>query len=134
MSEKNKTLACRELREVWNEGKLDVIDEIYDVKIVGHNPGNPSFGIDWFKEWVVAGRAAFPDLHFTIADAVAEGNQVALRWTFSGTHEAEFMGIPKTGKKVTITGLTLYHIEGDKIVEEWGYWDSSSMMRQLGVA
>ena len=73
-------------------------------------------------------------MHFTIEDAVAERNQVALRWTFSVTHEAEFMGIPKTGKKVTITGLTFYHIEGDKIVEEWGYWDSTSMMQQLGVS
>jgi hypothetical protein len=134
MSEKNKTLAARELREIWNEGKVDVIDEIFDPKIVGHNPGNPNFDMNWLKEWVAGGRAAFPDMHFTIEDVVAEGNRVAIRWTFEGTHEAEFMGIAKTGKKVKLPGLGMCRIEGDKIVEAWGCWDTAEMMRQLGVA
>jgi steroid delta-isomerase-like uncharacterized protein len=134
MSEKNKAIACREFKELWNEGKKEVIEEIYDAKIVGHNPGNPNFGMDWAKEWFDTARAAFPDMHFTIEDVVAEGNMVATRWTFEATHEGEFMGIARTGKKVKLPGLGMCRIEGGKIVELWGYWDNAGMMQQLGVS
>ncbi len=77
--------------------------------------------------------SAFPDIHLTIDDMVAEGDKVAVRITMTGTHKGEFMGIPPTNKKVTIWAINIYRIAGGKIVEELGKADTLGLMQQLGV-
>jgi predicted ester cyclase len=75
---------------------------------------------------------AFSDLHLTIDDIIVEGDKVAARFTFSGTHKGEFLGIPPTNKKVTIWGIWIDRIAGGKFVESWVRYDSLSFMQQLG--
>ena len=77
-------------------------------------------------------RTAFPDLHFTVEDQIAEGDMVANRVTARGTHQGEFMGIAPTGKQVTVTGITIDRIAGDKLEESWASWDFLGLMQQLG--
>jgi len=77
---------------------------------------------------------AFPDVRLTIEDMVAEGDKVAVRWAWSGTHRGEYMGIAPTGKEVTYTGITIHRITGGKIVESWDEVDNLGLMQQLGVA
>jgi len=76
---------------------------------------------------------AFPDMHVTIDDMVAEGDKVAARVTITGTHKGEFMGIPPTNKKWTISLITISRIAGGKIVEDHGQYDALGLMRQLGL-
>jgi predicted ester cyclase len=76
---------------------------------------------------------AFPDVRFTLEDMVAEGNKVMTRYMASGTHKAEFMGAPATGKKIKITGLEIRRLSGGKMVEYWGIMDDLGLMQQLGV-
>ena len=76
---------------------------------------------------------AFPDLHMKIEDQIAEGDMVASRLTVHGTHKGEFMGMPPTGKQITITGTDIVHIKDGKAVERWGNFDDLGMMQQLGV-
>ena len=78
-------------------------------------------------------HAASPDTRVTIEDLIAEGDKVVCRFTASGTHQGEFMGIPPTGKQFTIMEIRIYRITGWKIVECWGLFDEMGMMRQLGL-
>jgi predicted ester cyclase len=76
---------------------------------------------------------AFPDLHFTIEDQIAEGDKVVNRVTARGTHLGDFRGIPPTGKQVTVAGITIDRIAGGKLVESWTSWDFLGILQQLGV-
>ena len=131
----NKALALRGIEEVWNQGKLDVVDELYAPDYVYHDPGNPQgwHGQEGIRQAVSTYRAAYPDLHFAVEDVVAEGDRVVLRWTGTGTHQGNLMGIPPTGKHVTTPGMNLIRYEAGKAVEEWSGWDTLGMMQQIGV-
>jgi len=134
MSEENKALARRIFEQVWNEGNLDAVDEILDASYVSHGLGvEPLSGSTAFKQFVSAYRHAFPDVHFAVEDQLAEGDKVATRWTAVGTHKGELMGIAPTGKQVTVTGLTIGHYAGGKLVEAWDNWDALGMLQQLDV-
>ena len=76
--------------------------------------------------------AAFPDGRWTIEGQVAEGDKVATRWSFTGTHQGELMGVAPTGKRVTASGMVIDRIVEGKIVEEWEEWDALGMMQQMG--
>jgi predicted ester cyclase len=78
-------------------------------------------------------RAAFPDLHQTIEEQIAEGDKVAYRWTARGTHLGELMGIAPTGNRVMFTGISIAHLAEGKIEEIWENYDALGMMQQLGV-
>jgi steroid delta-isomerase-like uncharacterized protein len=77
-------------------------------------------------------RAAFPDLKITVEDQIAEGDKVVTRWTAEGTHDGDLPGLPASGRSSTVTGIGIDRIEGGKIVEAWGNWDTLGMLQQLG--
>ncbi len=87
---------------------------------------------DW-KKFVTMFRNAFPDIHFTIEDQIAEGDMVATRWTFTGTLKGKLKGIPPTGQHVSVTGVNIYRIVANKIVEFWVNSDDLGMFQQIGV-
>jgi predicted ester cyclase len=72
-------------------------------------------------------------MQFTIEDVITEGDEVVVRWTVRGTHQGEFMGIPPTNNRVTLTGMSIERVSGDKIVETWDSYDAMGLMQQLGV-
>jgi steroid delta-isomerase-like uncharacterized protein len=136
MSEQNKALSKRGFEEVMNQGKLEVIDELvasnntfYDPSL----PGGKVNGLEAYKQIVQMYRTAFPDLHFTIKDQIAEGDKVVTRWTATGTHKGALMGIAPTGKRSTVTGISIEHYKDGKGVEVWNNWDTLGMLQQLGV-
>jgi len=132
--EENKALVRRVIEEVRHQGKLDVVDEVYATNFVPHLVGNPDIrDIEGFKQLVTTLRTAFPDGHFTIDDIIAEGDKVVTRWTFTGTHKGELMGIPPTDKQATVTGIDIIRIASGKIVEGWTNMDTLGFMQQLGV-
>jgi len=135
-AKENKALVRRFIKEL-NKGKaaaMAVIDELYATDWVGHSGmGRDMYGIKDNKQYTSEFFKAFPDLHFTIDDLVAEGDKVAVRWTSTGTHKGEFMGRPPTNKKVTIWGIHIDRIAGGKVVEEWSRWDTLGLMQQLGL-
>ena len=81
---------------------------------------------------MVAYTSGFPDLRLTTEDMVAEGDKVAIRNTWRGTHHGTFQGLPPTGKHVTFTGTDVFHVVGGKIVEQWADLDALGLMQQLG--
>ena len=134
-AEENKALVRRVFEQMFNEGNLDVADELLAPGYVDHDPSLPQdvHGPGGFKEYVGMYRAAFPDLHVQIQDQLAEGDRVATRWTGTGTHNGELAGITPTGKQVTLPGMEIVRIANGKLVEGWEGYDSGTLMRQLGV-
>jgi len=127
----------RFIEEVFNKGDLSVADELCAPDIVRTEPpstGAVTNGIEELKQFVVAVRTAFPDVKITIdRGMIARANRVTAQWTFSGTHQGEFMGVAATGKKVTNTGISILTFAKGKIVADTTMWDPLNLWRQLGV-
>ena len=135
-AEENKALARRVSEEIYSSGgNVDVADEIYAPDFVGHDPSSPEEirGPEGVKQFASAFRSAFPDMQSTVEDQIAEGDKVVTRYTSSGTHQGELMGIPPTGNPVEMTGIYMSRISGGKLVEEWYNPDILGLMQQLGV-
>jgi steroid delta-isomerase-like uncharacterized protein len=134
-TEQDKALVRQLVEEAINLGNMSVIDEFLIPDFVEHEelpPGIPP-GREAPKVLFTMLRSAFPDLKATIEHLIAEGDKVVLHMTWTGTHEGEFMGIPPTGKSISITVIDILGIAEGKFVEHWGVMDSLAMMQQLGV-
>lgn len=133
-TEKNREIARRYLLEVWGQWDFEAEKETVAEDLVDHNaaPGLPS-GREGHHQFLVMCRQAFPQFDVTIDELIAEGDKVAYQWTAVGTHEGEFMGIPATGKEVTVTGSDIVRMEDGKIAEAWHVEDNLGLMQQLGV-
>jgi steroid delta-isomerase-like uncharacterized protein len=133
-TEENKAIARRVNDEVWSEGHLDVIDELFADDFVATIVGAPEQirGPQGCREFVVMYRTAFPDLRITVDEQFAEGETVVTRWTATGTNEGELMGIPATGKQATTAGININRISDGKLVEGWGLFDQLGLLQQLG--
>jgi steroid delta-isomerase-like uncharacterized protein len=136
MSEQNKALARRSIEEIWNQGKLAVIDELVASDATFHDPSVPGgkfTGPQGMKQFVQIYLGAFPDVRLTINDQIAEGEEVVTRWTATGTHSGELMGIAPTNKRATVTGVDIDRYQGGKVVEAWASYDMLGLLQQLGV-
>jgi steroid delta-isomerase-like uncharacterized protein len=135
VEKENKALSLRADEELFNRGNMDVADELFAASFMFHDPANHEdwHGPESVKQYAAMMRAAFPDLRYTVEDQIAEGNRVSTRYTASGTHEGELLGIAPTGNRVEITGISIMRIEGGRIEEIWENYDALGMLQQLGV-
>jgi len=131
--EANKALERRVFEEIWNQGLLEVADEVFAPGAVLQLGTDELPGPEGFKQYVADYRAAFPDIHWTVEDQVAEGDMVVTRLTGTGTHLGEMMGIPPTEVHVTATAIATVRIAEGRIQESWSSWDALGLMQQLGV-
>lgn len=134
----NEKLARRYVEEVINNGRLDLVDEIYAEDYVNHmtNEGDGSSGVsgrDAIKDIVNQWRAAFPDVQVTIDDIFETGDRVAFRATVRGTHDGDWSGMIATGRPIQIRIISIIRVENNKIVERWENADTLSLLNQLGV-
>ena len=129
----NEAIVNRIWKEVINEGKLNTADELFDTSYVHHEPeGCEVKGTEGFKKLIAMRRTAFPDFHVTVEELITQGDKVVSRWTATGTHKGNLMGIGPTDRQGTMTGITVTHIVGGKVVEDWENRDRLGMLRQLG--
>jgi predicted ester cyclase len=133
-AEDNKALVRRFVDEVQSGGNIDLIDEVCSPGFVNHSapPGIPA-DREGLKILTAMFRGAFPDSHFTIENMVAEGDKVATRKTFHGTHGGDFMGMPPTGRVVSMGLIDIVRVSDGRVVEHWAMGDSLGLMQQLGV-
>ena len=133
-TESNKAVIRRFVDEVQNKKNWDAYDELNHAEFVNLSapPGIPS-DREGGKLYLGAFLSGFPDSQFTIDDMIAEGDQVVTKKTFTGTHTAEFAGIPATGKRVTLQFVDIMRVRDGQIVEHWLSMDQLSFMQQLGV-
>ena len=118
------------IEEVWNKQNLEAVDEFLAENYIDHSLPPEFKGREGVKEWIKT-VSTFFDEQTIIEDQVTEADRSILRLTMRLTHQAEWRGIPATGKQVEIKGYRAYRLEGDKIVEHWALIDGDSLERQL---
>ncbi len=132
--EHNKVLVQRYFTEVWNQGKLDVLDEILDHQYINHTPSvpDPPPGPAGLKPIVAAIRKAFPDLHYEIKELITNDSMAVVRTVVTGTQTDSLFNLPPTGKKIMVNQINIEKISNGKIREHWRVTDELTMMKQLG--
>ena len=129
----NKSIARRFIQELFNEGKVEEAKNFVTSDIIYHGLEELR-GLEDFKKWIIEDRKAFPDMEVTIVEDIAEGNNVAVRWTLKATHEGDFAGLPASHEKFEAHGADIFHFEKDKIKEAWTIFDALAPALKLGVA
>jgi steroid delta-isomerase-like uncharacterized protein len=132
---RNKQLVDTFIQELFSKGDLDAVDRYLDPDFVHHNPPAPGApdGPEGFRYAAAMVRRACPDWHSDVHQLVAEGDLVVERFTASGTHRGELMGVKATGNTLTLPGINIFRVRGSKIIERWGCLDQAGLMRQLGL-
>jgi steroid delta-isomerase-like uncharacterized protein len=135
MSMESIALSRRLIEEVWNNRRLDVVNDLIAANHTNHDPNSPDFGKgpEAYKRLVNLYTTAFPDLHITIEDTVSEDDKLVISWNVSGTHKGDLRGTPPTNKKMSVEGITISRHANGKIQESRVSWDALGMMQQLGV-
>lgn len=135
VAERNKDLVRRAVKEIWNDGNYDGLEEFItrDFTIYFGDQGAQIRGIEGVKQFYTELRHAFPDIHFTIDSQIAEADKVVTKWTARGTHKGVFRGIPPTGRKFSMTSIDIDRVVDGKFVECWPSMDELGLLRQLGV-
>jgi predicted ester cyclase len=122
------------VEQVWNRGDFRLVNQMFAPGALFHYRGRdfpltPEFGMQTVQAW----RDAFPDFHFKMEDQIIQGNKVALRIPFTGTHQGKFWGLQPTGRKINVTETLILRIENDKIAEMWEDYDEYGLRIQLGL-
>jgi steroid delta-isomerase-like uncharacterized protein len=135
MSAKESKAIVRRFWGVWEQGNVDLVDELLPPDYVNHTPASPDqpTGPEGVKGVVAMFRSAMPDLRVIVEDMIAEGDKVAVRYTLEGTHEGELFGDPPTGQRLSIKSISVERVSEGKIREHWRITDTLDMMQQLGV-
>ena len=121
----------RGIYEAINTGNLALLDKFVAPGYVEHSEGFQ--GVEPFKQQVAAFRAAFPDLRVTIDDLLIDGDRFASRTTVTGTHTGDLMGMPPTGKQISVEAVDIGRVEGGQAQERWGGLNMYALLTQLGV-
>lgn len=129
----NKEIVRRLNDEVWEGGKVDLIDELYTENHHEHNAALPEdiHGREGNKEKLQMFHTAFSDITVTTEDLIAEGDKVVVRDRFSGVHDGRFMDAEPTGNRVEVPGMVIYRLEDGMAAEAWVQADMFGMMQQL---
>ena len=131
-TEANKSLIHRGLEEGMNRRNFNIFDQVIGPDFVNHSLPAPTPGPQGFKHVVGMFTTAFPDLHVTVEDAIAEGDRVATRGFLTGTHKGPFMNVPPTGKAIKVAYIDMWRVADGKAVENWVQMDIMGLMQQLG--
>ncbi|WP_426318843.1 ester cyclase [Pseudoduganella sp. R-43] len=131
----NARLIERYFEEVWNQGKVDVLDELLTSDYRNHSPGlpDPQPGPAGLKPIVLMMRSGIPDLHYAIVDLVVAADRVAAYVHMTGTHTGSLFGIEPTGKSIDVRQMQIEWIRDGRICQHWRITEDLKMMRQLGV-
>jgi predicted ester cyclase len=131
----NKDLVQGFIQDLFTTGDPGAVERYLDPAFINHDLPFPgaSHGRDGMQLAADMFRQACPDWHSDVDQLVAEDDVVVERFTASGTHHGELMGVPPTGARIALTGIQIFRIDGDKIVERWGQLDQMGLARQLGL-
>jgi steroid delta-isomerase-like uncharacterized protein len=134
MSKEQNAEALGKFAEAVNTGKYELFDEAVAPDSVDHDPApGQGPGPKGYRTFFTEMRTAFPDLKADLVALVSDEESIAFAYTLSGTHKGPLMGIPATGKKISIRGVQLSKFRDGKMVERWGSSDQLGMLQQLGV-
>jgi steroid delta-isomerase-like uncharacterized protein len=131
-----KALCIRWFDEVWNKGRLEAIDEMFAPDGIAHGlaqDGGDLRGAEGFKAFHAQFKGAFPDIHIKVEDMIQEGDKVAVRFSCTGTHQGDQLGVAPTGRRVSFTGMSFTRWRNGQIVDGWNNVDFATVMQEVGV-
>lgn len=134
-AEDNVQIMRRWFQEVWNEGRIETIHELFSPEGVAHGQESAEGelrGPQEFEDFVRKIRGAFSEIQLTVEDVFAAGDKGVLRWSGVMKHTGDAMGIPASGRTVRLRGITVVRFVDGKIVEGWDNWDQLGMLQQIG--
>jgi len=136
VSSAHKLVFGRLYHGVWNDRKLEYLDQVFAKTHALSAPimAGAAVGPAAYRRHIEGFLKGFPDLKFTVNDTISEKDKLVVDWTITGTHKGEFLGIPATNRKVSISGITINQIAEGKIIESNAIWDGLNLLRQLGAA
>ena len=135
MSEAENVSVLRQVISLINERKLDKAFEFYAPEYIYHGPGGQELrGRDGIRGLWNIFLSAFPDLSATVEDCISEGDKVAARWSVSGTHKGEFLGIPPSNRSITLPITEVFRLDDGILVEAWDQYDRQHLLEQIGAA
>jgi steroid delta-isomerase-like uncharacterized protein len=136
MTTDNDALIRRWFEEVWNQGRVESIDELFAADGIAHglsdDPANPLRGPQAFKDFHASFRKAFPDIVVTVEDTIAEGDKVVARCSVRAKHTGELLGLAPTQLPMEISGTVIVRVRDGQFVEAWNHFDFMTMYKQLG--
>jgi steroid delta-isomerase-like uncharacterized protein len=132
----NKDILNRFITEVWSNGDIDACERYIAAKYtIHHDPGDPwdkrELDLAGYRERVTLSRAPFPDQFFTIQELVGEGQKVVVSWLWSATHKGDIPGFPATGRRIEMSGITVYFFEQGRLTGHWQVTDRLGVFMQL---
>lgn len=134
MSEQNKAVIRRLIEDHWNGKKGALVGELFDPTVSLHTPDGVLSRLEGASYLLQAYTTAFPDFHLAIDDVISEGDQVVVRYTFTGTHLGSLADIPASGKRVSVSnGILIFRLAAGKVSEGHFSWDKYALLQQLGV-
>jgi steroid delta-isomerase-like uncharacterized protein len=133
MSEEENKAKVRLVIQLEDQGKMEDVGRFFSDDTIFHEPGGVILrGRDELKAEIDRIHSAFPDIGHTIEDLIAADDKVVARFSITGTHEGEFVGVLPTGRRVKFTATVIYHFVGGKIAEAWIDWDAWGVMQGIG--
>lgn len=132
MSEQNKSVVRRIVEDHWNKKNQQLVTELFDKNTSLYTPDGTLRGIEGASQLLAVYTAAFPDFRLIIDDLLVDGENVTLRWTFTGTHKGALSGINASGKSVGVPGIGIFQIASGKAKDVRMVWDKYALMQQIG--
>jgi steroid delta-isomerase-like uncharacterized protein len=129
--EDNKALVRRWIAEVWNQGRLEVANDLFAPTYTHRTPTNTYPNLEAFKDMIANFRTGVPDVQVTIQDLLTDGDKVITRWLLTGTHRGPLFGVAATGKRISHSGITIQRVAAGKIVESWAEFDAAGLRQYL---
>jgi steroid delta-isomerase-like uncharacterized protein len=136
VAQAHKDIFRRVYQDIWNDRKFELVEQVI---AKSHALADPTLtgsavGPEAYRRQAERFVAGFPDLRFTIDDTISEKDKMVVSWTITGTHKGEFLGVPPTNKKVSVSGITIHEISNGKILESVAVWDALGLFQQFGLS
>ena len=134
--ERNREVVRRIFEDYANHGGAELLNELFAKDYSGTQAGAPPSGREAFAASLAALREGFPDIRYSIAELISDGDVVSVRWQWRGTHSGEFRGpagvFPATGKSISNDGAAIFHVEDGKVRRGWVITDRLGFLQQIG--
>lgn len=130
MTSANVTTAMQ-FYTVYNDKNISLLDKILAPEYIGHVNAHDIVGAESAKGFIGGFVEGIPDAHYEVQEVLEDGGKVICRWKCTGTQTGVFYGMPPTGKKIDVCGITIFRISDNKIAELWNVWDQYTLVEQL---
>jgi steroid delta-isomerase-like uncharacterized protein len=131
MTKQEQDLGRQWFEQVWNQGRREAIAELLPPDAVIHDGDTDTVGPEGFYPFFDRINSTLSNMHVNVHETFADGDKVCVRWSCTGKHTGDGLGVPASGANIQITGISIIRVANGKLVEAWQNWDMLGMMQQI---